>query len=62
MLASEIRRIAGRRGTYWSAIIVGLGAVNEHASKIGYRPVDLGQGMRRRRHRRSGQVEADGDT
>ncbi len=27
MLESEIRRIAGRRGTYWSAIIVGLGAV-----------------------------------
>jgi ABC-type transport system involved in multi-copper enzyme maturation permease subunit len=27
MLAAEIRRIAGRRGTYWSAIIVGFGAV-----------------------------------
>ena len=27
MLASEIRRIAGRRGSYWSAIFVGLAAV-----------------------------------
>jgi ABC-type transport system involved in multi-copper enzyme maturation permease subunit len=27
MLASEFRRIAGRRGTYWSAIFVGFAAV-----------------------------------
>jgi ABC-type transport system involved in multi-copper enzyme maturation permease subunit len=27
MLAAEIRRIVGRRGTYWSAILVGFGAV-----------------------------------
>ena len=27
MLASEIRRIVGRRGTFWSAVVVGLGAV-----------------------------------
>src|SRR4249919_881484 len=27
MLAAEIRRIAGRRGSYWSALLIGLGAV-----------------------------------
>ena len=27
MLAAEIRRIAGRRGSFWSALLVGLGAV-----------------------------------
>ena len=27
MLAAEIRRIMGRRGSYWSAMLVGLGAV-----------------------------------
>ena len=27
MLAAEIRRIVGRRGTYWSAVFVGFGAV-----------------------------------
>ena len=27
MLASEIRRIVGRRGSYWSAIFVGLATV-----------------------------------
>jgi hypothetical protein len=27
MLAAELRRIVGRRGTYWSALIIGLGAM-----------------------------------
>lgn len=27
MLAAEVRRIIGRRGSYWSAVLIGLGAV-----------------------------------
>ena len=27
MLAAEIRRIVGRRGSYWSALLIGFGAV-----------------------------------
>ena len=27
MLAAEIRRIVGRRGSFWSALLLGLGAV-----------------------------------
>ena len=27
MLAAEVRRIAGRRGSYWSALLIGVGAV-----------------------------------
>jgi hypothetical protein len=27
MLASEVRRIVGRRGSFWSALLIGFGAV-----------------------------------
>ncbi len=27
MLVAEVRRIAGRRGSYWSAIVIGFGSV-----------------------------------
>ena len=53
MLAAEVRRIVGRRGSYWSALLIGFGAV------VIMIIVRLDAGRRRRRHRAARRDGAD---